>query len=258
VSGPMTHTSHRILPIEQLNTEWETLGRTDHSVSVLRRLAARDQTVARVVTGDATTAGCATPYELVAHMRRASGPVRREEAAELVRIMLREAALDPFVPRLVIQAMVPGMVTVAGKLRWGQGGEWAGADAFFAELLSTTWMVVADWAGQDRPYAVMDLLSAVRCRMRRTLLRQRELGRLHVGLTPPLVQSLSTRDETELESIARQFVELTHDGMRRDEVEVLYAQHVLGYTIAELSALTGRDRRTLYTRRDRGLRRLCA
>ena len=46
--------------------------------------------------------------------------------------------------------------------------------------------------------------------------------------------------------------------MRRDEVQVLYAHHVLGYSMAELAALTGRDRRALYARRDRGQRRLCA
>jgi hypothetical protein len=41
-------------------------------------------------------------------------------------------------------------------------------------------------------------------------------------------------------------------------VQVLYAQHVLGFSIAELAAVTGRDRRVLYGRRDRGLRRICA
>jgi DNA-directed RNA polymerase specialized sigma24 family protein len=46
--------------------------------------------------------------------------------------------------------------------------------------------------------------------------------------------------------------------MRPDEIRVLYAHYVLGYSIAELSVLTGRDRRALYSRRDRGRRRLCA
>ena len=46
--------------------------------------------------------------------------------------------------------------------------------------------------------------------------------------------------------------------MRAEEVEVLYAHHVLGYSIAELAVVTGRNRRLLYARRDRGQRRLCA
>jgi DNA-directed RNA polymerase specialized sigma24 family protein len=46
--------------------------------------------------------------------------------------------------------------------------------------------------------------------------------------------------------------------MRAEDVEVIYAQHVLGFSIAELASVTGRDRRALYARRDRGLRRLHA
>ena len=46
--------------------------------------------------------------------------------------------------------------------------------------------------------------------------------------------------------------------MRTDDVQVLYTHHVMGYSIAELATLTGRDRRALYARRDRGQRRLCA
>ena len=53
-------------------------------------------------------------------------------------------------------------------------------------------------------------------------------------------------------------IDLHREGMRPDEVQVLYAHHVLGYSMAELAALTGRDRRALYARRDRGQRRLCA
>ena len=67
-----------------------------------------------------------------------------------------------------------------------------------------------------------------------------------------------SRRETDLEELARLLIDLRREGMRPDEVQVLYAYHVLGYSIAELSTLTGRDRRALYARRDRGQRRLCA
>ena len=66
------------------------------------------------------------------------------------------------------------------------------------------------------------------------------------------------RAETDLEVLARILVDLHRAGMRSDDVQVLYAHHVLGYSIAELAAMTGRDRRALYARRDRGQRRLCA
>jgi hypothetical protein len=68
----------------------------------------------------------------------------------------------------------------------------------------------------------------------------------------------SSRPETDLEELGRMLVDLRREGMRSDEVQVLYAHHVLGYSMAELAVLTGRDRRALYARRDRGQRRLCA
>ena len=109
-------------------------------------------------------------------MRRASGRAQREEAARLVRVLLREADADPFIGRMLVQALLPGLVTVAGKLRWGQGGDWQDGEEFFGELLATTWLVLREWAGQDRPYAVLDLLSAIRCRLRRQLFRAKDLG----------------------------------------------------------------------------------
>jgi len=191
-------------------------------------------------------------------MRRASGRSEREEAARLVRVLLREAGADPFVCRMLVQVLIPGLVTVAGKLRWGQGGEWQDAEEFFGDLLSTTWLTLQSWAGQDRPYAVLDLLSAIRCRLRRQLFRTKDQGTLSVPLDPEVAPERSTRSETDLEELARILVDLHRAGMRSDEVEVLYAHHVLGYTIAELATMTGRDRRALYARRDRGQRRLCA
>ena len=148
---------------------------------------------------------------------------------------------------------------MAGKLQWGRGGEWQDGEEFFGELLSTTWLVLQEWAGQDRPYAVLDLLSAIRCRLRRQLFRAKELGgRSSRSARRGRCGAIRRAAETDLEELARILIDLHREGMRPDEVQVLYAHHVLGYSIAELAALTGRDRRALYARRDRGQRRLCA
>ena len=191
-------------------------------------------------------------------MRRASGRAQREEAARLVRVLLREAGSDPFVSRMLVQVLLPGLVAVAGKLRWGQGGDWRDGEEFFGELLSTAWLILQEWAGQDRPYAVLDLLSAIRCRLRRQLFRAKDQGGRSAPLESGSATELSAGSETDLEELARILIDLHRDGMGDDEVQVLYAHHVLGYSIAELAALTGRDRRVLYARRDRGHRRLCA
>jgi hypothetical protein len=191
-------------------------------------------------------------------MRRASGRVQREEAARLVRVLLREAGSDPFIPRLLVQALVPGLISVAGKLRWGQGGDWQDGEEFFCELLATSWCVIGEWAGQDRPYAVRDLLSAIRCRARRQLFRAKELRSRVIAMGEEDVMDRGTTAQTMLDELARAVIDERGQGMPLDEAQVLYGHNVLGYSIAELAALTGRDRRSLYTWRNRARRRLCA
>jgi DNA-directed RNA polymerase specialized sigma24 family protein len=253
----------RILPIEQLNTEWRTLGRSASAVYALHHLAEHDADLAALVHGPGSGSpgsppACPTPCDLIDHMRQAAGSRGREEAAALIRLMLREAHLDPVIVRCLVQALLPGLLTIAARLRWGQGGDWDDGSEFFSETLSTTWMVVTDWAGQDRPYAVLDLLSAIRCRMRRRLFRARDLRQQQVPMTSGVAEPRARNTETDLEVLARTLIDLRREGMPAEDVEVLYAHHVLGFSIAELALFTGRDRRSLYARRDRGRRRLCA
>ena len=259
-------TRQRILPIEQLNSEWRTLGRSESAVRALHHLAERDPAVSTLVRGvekaDGLTAACpplcSTPSDLIDHMRQATGSRGREEAAALIRIMLREAPGDALIVRFLIQALLPGLLIVAKRLRWGQGGDWDDGSAFFSETLSTTWMVLFEWSGQDRPYAVLDLLSAIRSRMRRQLFRAKDLQQQQVQMATGASEPRATNSESDLEVLARTLIDLRQQGMRAEDVEVLYAHHVLGYSIAELACVTGRDRRSLYVRRDRGQRRLCA
>jgi len=258
---PSTTSKQRVALIEQMAAEWTCIGRSRSAVRSLRAVAGRDTGLSLLVVGtDAEPPPCPTPCDLVEHMRQAKGRCQREEAARLIRVLLREAEADPFLSRMLVQALIPGLVTVAGKLQWGRGGEWQDGEEFFGELLSTTWLVLQEWAGQDRPYAVLDLLSAIRCRLRRQLFRSKDVGGRSVSLGPEFGEkdSRSNRQETDLEELARMLIDLHHEGMRPDEVQVLYAHHVLGYSMAELATLTGRDRRALYARRDRGQRRLCA
>jgi hypothetical protein len=153
---------------------------------------------------------------------------------------------------------VPGLVSVAGKLRWGHGGDWRDGEEFFGELLTTAWCVVAEWAGQDRRYAVLDLLSAIRCRLRRQLFRSKDQSKRVISMGEEAVD-LRSSTETLLDELARALVDLgAREDMPLEELQVLYSHSVLGYSIAELAALTGRDRRGLYTRRDRARRRICA
>ena len=251
--------THHVALIDQLAAEWESLGRSPTAVHALESVARRDPRLSALVLGTPTTPpACPTPFHLVEYMRRAKGRSQREEAARLVRLLLAEADTDPFICRLLVQLLIPGLVSVAGKLQWGKGGDWKDGTEFFGDLLSTTWHVLQEWSGQDRPYAVLDLLSAIRCRLRRQLFRTKEQAEHFTTMRNDHLDQWVSRDESDLERLARKLIDLRREGMRSDEAQVLYAQHVLGYSIAELSALTGRDRRVLYARRDRGRRRLCA
>jgi hypothetical protein len=153
---------------------------------------------------------------------------------------------------------LPGLISVAGKLRWGRGGDWQNGEEFFCELLSTTWCVIQEWAGQDRPYAVRDLLSAIRCRVRRQLFRAKDLASRVFAMGAEDVIDRGTTAETLLDELARAVIDERGQGMPLDEAQVLYGHNVLGYSIAELAVLSGRDRRGLYARRNRARRRLCA
>lgn len=251
-----------------MEVEWRSLGRTRFAVEALHEVARRDPGLGRLVFGDgdgdvdgeaaAAPPPCPSPCDLVVHMRKASGRVQREEAARLVRVLLREAGADPFIPRLLVQALLPGLITVAGKLRWGRGGDWQDGEEFFCELLATAWCVIEEWAGQDRPYAVRDLLSAIRCRCRRQLFRAKELASRVAPMGDEDVMDRGTTAQTLLDELARAVIDERGEGMPLDEAQVLYGHNVLGYSIAELAVLTGRDRRGLYARRTRARRRLCA
>jgi hypothetical protein len=256
----------RAAVIDQMALEWRSIGRTADAIRALQAVARRDPGLALLVFGDGDGGGdesagaprCPTPCDLVAHMRLASGRAQRDEAARLVRVLLREAGADPFIARMLVQVLVPGLVSVAGKLRWGQGGDWQDGEEFFGELLSTTWCIIAEWAGQDRRYAVLDLLSAIRCRLRRQLFRAKDLAERTLLNGAQDGPGQAAPSETLLDELARAVIDGHHDGMPADELQVLYGHSVLGYSMAELAVLTGRDRRGLYTRRDRARRRLCA
>jgi hypothetical protein len=173
--------------------------------------------------------------------------------------MLRSLDVHPLVARAALQALVPGLVGVARRLAWGRGGEWEDIGSFVADLLSTTWEVVIAWSGQDRPYAAMDVLSATRCRMRRAILRYRaesetlsEQPRDANFFLSPNSNALS-----DLDLLAGVLDDMRDRGLDRADTAVIYGTRVLGLTMKEMSALTGRSRRQLDGHRRRAERALC-
>ena len=88
--------------------------------------------------------------------------------AHLVADLLEACPDHPLLPRALLQTLLPGIVAVARRLRWGDriGDEPA---VFLGDLITLAFEVITEWAGQHRPYAAPDILNALRCRMRRRL-----------------------------------------------------------------------------------------
>jgi hypothetical protein len=225
-------------PIDQLSAEWETVGRGNESQHALRSLIRLEP--------DLPAAEAADLHDLVIHLREAPANGGRDEAALVVRAMLRHESAHPLLPRAILQAILPGLVSVARRLSWGAGGEWSDGGTFFSDVVTTAWEVITAWSGQDRPYAVLDLLSAIRCRMRRQLLDKESARELPLG--PELDDSVVAPESfglTALDVLASAIEDHVKQGLDPVDGAVLYGVRVLGLTTADLARISGRSRRYL-------------
>jgi hypothetical protein len=104
------------------------------------------------------------------------------QRAEIVRALLQEAS-DPDIHRALLQTLLPGVVSVCRQLRFGDGivDEPSETLSMAVALLSE---LLVDWAGQSRQYAAPDLLSALRGRLRRWLLKEKEALRCVSSFEP--------------------------------------------------------------------------
>ncbi len=146
----------------QIRYEWLHVGHSSRSRDAMATLAERHQ--------DLDLGGLRDLYDVVTLLEARSGRSVLERA-EIVRAMLEEAR-DPEIHRALLQTLIPGIVSVCRQLRFGDGivedaSETVGvALGLASELLS-------DWAGQSRQYAAPDILSALRGRLRRWLLKEK-------------------------------------------------------------------------------------
>jgi hypothetical protein len=244
-------TTVSLRPIDRMNAEWGWMGRCSESRAALRSLAAAEPDVAEL--------GAHNLADLVERLRLARDAAGRDHAASLVRAMLRSSAVHPLVPRALLQALLPGLVNVARRLSWGTGGDWADGGTFFADVVATAWEVIMAWSGEDRPYAVLDVLSAVRCRLRRQVERHRAgAGQVALGLgAEEATEVPASPGGLDLELLARTLDDLSGRGLDPGDAAVLYGHRVLGLTLSEMSRLSGRSRRQLSTRHQRAERVLC-
>jgi hypothetical protein len=150
----------------QMRTEWIHVGHSSRARSAMATLAQRHQDLDLGALNDL--------YDVVT-LLEARGGRNVLERAEIVRALLEEAR-DPEIHRALLQTLIPGIVSVCRQLRFGDGivedpSETVGVALGLASELLT------DWAGQSRQYAAPDILSALRGRLRRWLLKEKAARR---------------------------------------------------------------------------------
>lgn len=212
--GPMTTTDL----LNELRTEWRRVGRRSSARSAARRLDERYPDLELGAQEDL----CDVVALLESRSRRSV-----LERAEILRALLQEAS-DPDVHRALLQTLLPGVVSVCRQLRFGEGiiEEPNETLSVAVSLLSE---LLVDWAGQSRQYAAPDLLSALRGRLRRWLLKEKGARRT---LSP-----IDAADQPALESSPL----LTRlEGLRGGEHDRLarltYARVFEGRSLRELAA----------------------
>lgn len=251
-------TTDSLRPLDQLARDWEARRGSQASRDALSALVRAEPDLAELRAENLGDLVVALIGPSGVGRRPGRCPGERDRAAAVFRAMLRSGGVHPLVSRALVQALVPGLVGVARRLTWGKGGEWDSQGAFFADEITTAWEVVEEWSGQDRPYAILDVLSAVRCRLRRRIRRH---------LAVRLTERLSTDEQgfaeppasgaSEAEELARA-IERERHRLDAGDAAVLYAHRVFGYSISELSAYSGHSRRFLAARRDRAVSALIA
>lgn len=245
-------TAPALRPIDQLAADWHARSRSPDSREALVRLAGAETVIASLGANDLG--------DVVASLARSRQAESRCGAAKVLQAMIRSQGVHPLVPRAILQAMMPGLVVAAKRMSWGAGGDWQGPGPFLSDVVTTAWEVIVEWAGQDRDYAVLDLLSAVRCRLRRQLLRQRTAReRLALGLDPDRLRPPEwAPGTTDLDELARAVNRAVQHDLDPFDAAMLYGNRVLGLTIAELARITGRSPRHVVGRRDEAVRKLVA
>jgi hypothetical protein len=151
----------------QMRYEWQHVGHTARSRRAMETLSERH--------GQLQLSGLVDLCDIVTLLESRGGRTVLERA-EIVRALLEEAK-DVEIHRALLQTLIPGIVSVCRQLRFGEGiidepSETVGVALSLASELLT------DWAGQSRQYAAPDILSALRGRLRRWLLKEKAARRV--------------------------------------------------------------------------------
>jgi DNA-directed RNA polymerase specialized sigma24 family protein len=235
--------------IQRLRSEWQALGTAPPSRSACHRLAESEPAVAALGVDDLA--------QLISALSLSSDRLSRHDAAAVITAMLRSADVDALIPRAIIQALIPGVLALSRRIDIA-GGPWSDLDAFYADAISALWELTMSWSGAHRPYAVGDLLSAVRTRLRTLQVSERR-RRSHQTSTPDALDTLpASIGRTGEELLAAALADATGNGLSVTDGAILYATRVLGMSLGEVADLAEVPASHLRRRRRNAIDRLVA
>ncbi|NNN01697.1 MAG: hypothetical protein HKL86_07705 [Acidimicrobiaceae bacterium] len=148
--------------LEKLRQEWRFTSHGDESRRSYVALVSKHPEVALIGLTDMGD---------VVHTLEAKGGRSVLERAAIISALLQEAE-DVHVHRALLQTMIPGIVSVCRQLRFGEGIVDDPSETLGTALGLASELMI-DWSGQTRQYAAPDLLSALRGRLRRWLLKEK-------------------------------------------------------------------------------------
>lgn len=201
----------------QLRRDWLRTGRTPNSQRAFAMLATRWPGL--------PLAGLNDLGDVVDALERRSGLTMLEKA-DVLKALLVESH-DPEISRALLQTLLPGIISTCRQLRFGEGIV-AEPSEMLAVAIATCTELIHNWAGQYRQFCAPDLLSALRGRLRRWMLKEKEAQRSLVA-NESIVESASVESPllARLESLA--------NGPHERLVRLTYQRVFEGRSLRELA-----------------------
>ena len=223
--------------IERLEAEWPALA----AGPLQRRL--RCWAVA-----EPALAGFATPQQLLRHLRSLRGRPAAEN--EILAALVRQAAIDPHAARVVLQALLPGLKALAGRLLLDPDER----EEIWSALLAHCWERIRRYPLERRPsrIAANVLLDTLQKTTRELKRQRRDRDELASDVSPQPTALAPTGND--VERLLRRAVAAT--AISKQEAELILRTRIDGDDLGAIARETGVSYHALNTRRLRAEKRL--
>lgn len=223
--------------IERLEAEWSGLA-AGPLQGRLRRWAVEEPALA----------GFATPQQLLRHLRSLRG--RRADEDAILAALVRQAEADAQAARVVLQALLPGLKALAGRLLLEPDER----DEIWSALLAHCWERIRCYPLERRPsrIAANVLLDTLQKTTRELKRQRRDRGDLAGDQAPE--RAATALDGADVERLLRRAVHAT--AISKEEAELILRTRIDGAEMGAVARESGVSYHALNTRRLRAEKRL--